>query len=137
MDIALRRFSPDRRGPRTQLIIHVVIVAVLPDFIKNIVALAIMIPVAVQMARKSRVSPSMFLMPMAFASLLGGLITEIGMSPNTIVSRVREEITGQPFAMFDYTPVGASLALVGVLFLGICYRLLPERAREETSMDRQ
>lgn len=135
MDIALRRFSPERRGPRTQLIILVVIVAVLSSFIKNIGALAIMIPVAVQMARKSRVSPSMFLMPMAFASLLGGLMTQIGTSPNIIVSRVREEITGHPFTMFDYTPVGASLALVGVIFLGICYRLLPERVREETSMD--
>ncbi|WP_264267978.1 SLC13 family permease, partial [Pararhizobium sp. BT-229] len=68
MDIALRRFSPEKSGPRAQLIILVVIVAVLSAFIKNIGALAIMIPVAIQMARKSRVSPSMFLMPMAFAS---------------------------------------------------------------------
>ncbi|WP_264266874.1 SLC13 family permease, partial [Pararhizobium sp. BT-229] len=104
-------------------------------FIKNIGALAIMIPVAIQMARKSRVSPSMFLMPMAFASLLGGLMTQIGTSPNIIVSSVREEITGQPFTMFDYTPVGAALALVGVVFLGIFYKLLPVRVREETSMD--
>jgi di/tricarboxylate transporter len=135
MDIALRRFSPERRGPRTQLIILVVIVAILSAFIKNIGALAIMIPVAIQMARKSRVSPSMFLMPMAFASLLGGLMTQIGTSPNIIVSRVREEITGQPFTMFDYTPVGASLAIVGAIFLATCYRLLPERVRAETSMD--
>lgn len=135
MDIALRRFSPEKRGPRTQLIILVVIVAVLSAFIKNIGALAIMIPVAVQMARKSRVSPSMFLMPMAFASLLGGLMTQIGTSPNIIVSRVREEVTGQPFTMFDYTPVGAALAVVGVIFLALFYRLLPERVREETSMD--
>ncbi|MFT2215587.1 SLC13 family permease [Rhizobium giardinii] len=135
MDIALRRFSPEKSGPRARLIILVVIVAVLSAFIKNIGALAIMIPVAIQMARKSGVSPSMFLMPMAFASLLGGLMTQIGTSPNIIVSRVREEITGQPFTMFDYTPVGAALALVGVVFLGIFYKLLPERVREETSMD--
>ncbi|MEK1925578.1 MAG: SLC13 family permease [Rhizobium giardinii] len=135
MDIALRRFSPEKSGPRARLILLVGIVAVLSAFIKNIGALAIMIPVAIQMARKSRVSPSMFLMPMAFASLLGGLMTQIGTSPNIIVSRVREEITGQPFTMFDYTPVGAALALVGVVFLGIFYKLLPERVREETSMD--
>ena len=66
MDVALRSFSPERRGPRTQLIILVAIVAVLSAFIKNIGALAIMIPVALQLARKSRVSPSMFLMPMVF-----------------------------------------------------------------------
>lgn len=87
MDVALRRLSPERRGPRTQLIILVIIVAVLSAFIKNIGALAIMIPVAMQMARKSSVSPSMFLMPMSFASLLGGLMTQIGTSPNIIVSR--------------------------------------------------
>ncbi|HTO32383.1 MAG TPA: SLC13 family permease [Pararhizobium sp.] len=134
MDIALRRVSPEKRGPRAQLIILVVIVAVLSAFIKNIGALAIMIPVAVQMARKSSVSPSMFLMPMSFASLLGGLMTQIGTSPNIIVSRVREEITGTPFTMFDYTPVGAALTVVGILFLGACYKLLPERRKDEASM---
>lgn len=135
MDIALRRLSPERRGPRMQLIILVIIVAVLSAFIKNIGALAIMIPVAMQMARKSSVSPSMFLMPMAFASLLGGLMTQIGTSPNIIVSRVREEITGQPFTMFDYTPVGLALTITGIVFLGIFYKLLPERARQDTSMN--
>ncbi|WP_327206433.1 SLC13 family permease [Rhizobium beringeri] len=135
MDVALRRFSPERRGPRMQLIILVAIVAALSAFIKNIGALAIMIPVAVQMARKSRVSPSMFLMPMSFASLLGGLMTQIGTSPNIIVSRVREEITGQPFMMFDYTPVGLALSVAGVVFLALFYKLLPERSRVETSMD--
>ncbi|AHG49729.1 permease (plasmid) [Rhizobium leguminosarum bv. trifolii CB782] len=135
MDLALRRFSPERRGPRMQLIILVAIVAALSAFVKNIGALAIMIPVAVQMARKSRVSPSMFLMPMSFASLLGGLMTQIGTSPNIIVSRVREEITGQPFTMFDYTPVGLALSVAGVVFLGLFYKLLPERSRVETSMD--
>ncbi|MBX4861430.1 SLC13/DASS family transporter [Rhizobium sophorae] len=135
MDVALRRFSPERRGPRMQLIILVAIVAALSAFIKNIGALAIMIPVAVQMARKSRVSPSMFLMPMSFASLLGGLMTQIGTSPNIIVSRVREDITGQPFMMFDYTPVGLALSVAGVVFLALFYKLLPERSRVETSMD--
>ncbi|PYE40590.1 di/tricarboxylate transporter [Rhizobium sp. PP-F2F-G20b] len=135
MDVALRRFSPERQGPRAQLIMLVVIVAVLSAFIKNIGALAIMIPVAVQMARTSGVSPSMFLMPMSFASLLGGLMTQIGTSPNIIVSRVREEITGQPFTMFDYTPVGLSLAVVGTIFLAISYKLLPERNREEASLN--
>ncbi|XUY29555.1 SLC13 family permease [Agrobacterium sp. rho-8.1] len=135
MDVALRRLSPERRGPRAQLVILVVIVAVLSAFIKNIGALAIMIPVAIQMARKSSVSPSMFLMPMSFASLLGGLMTQIGTSPNIIVSRVREEITGQPFTMFDYTPVGLALVVAGVIFLGFFYTLLPERSRDKASMD--
>ncbi|MGO8344967.1 SLC13 family permease, partial [Rhizobium ruizarguesonis] len=70
-----------------------------------------------------------------FASLLGGLMTQIGTSPNIFVSRVREEITGQPFTMFDYTPVCLALAVAGVVFLAVFYKLLPERSRVETSMD--
>ena len=73
-------------------------------------------------------SPSCFLMPMAFGSLLGGLVTLVGTSPNIIVSRVREELTGEPFGMFDFTPVGLGLAAGGMLFLFVGYRLLPTRA---------
>ena len=134
MDIAIRRFAPRLQGPRSQLLVLITIVAVLSAFVKNIGALAIMIPVAVQMARKSGISPSMFLMPMSFASLLGGLMTQIGTSPNIIVSRVREEMTGQTFTMFDYTPVGAGLTVAGILFLTLFYWLLPERVREDAAM---
>ncbi|WP_258163473.1 SLC13 family permease [Rhizobium sp. TH2] len=128
-DVALRGLKPERRGPRTQLLILVAVVALLSAFVKNIGALAIMIPVAMQMARASNVSPSMFLMPMSFASLLGGLMTQIGTSPNIIVSRVREEITGAPFTMFDYTP-----AIVGLLFLVFCYKLLPARSSADRAL---
>ena len=135
MEVAVRRFAPRISTPRAQLILLVLVVTVLSAFIKNIGALAIMIPIAFQMARKSGVSPSLFLMPMSFGSLLGGLMTQIGTSPNIIVSRVREELTGVPFTMFDYTPTGLALSVVGVIFLALCYRLLPERKREETGMD--
>src|SRR5690606_21398237 len=101
----------------------------------NIGALAIMIPIAFQMARKSGVSPSMFLMPMAFASLLGGLMTQVGTSPNVIVSSVRAELTGTPFTMFDFTPVGATLAVAGCAFLALFYWLLPARRREGVGID--
>lgn len=135
MEVAVRRFAPNVSTPRAQLILLVLVVTILSAFIKNIGALAIMIPIAFQMARSSGVSPSLFLMPMSFGSLLGGLMTQIGTSPNIIVSRVHEELTGTPFSMFDFTPVGATLALVGVVFLSICYKLLPERTRESLSMD--
>jgi di/tricarboxylate transporter len=69
-------------------------------------------------------------MPLSFGSLLGGLATLIGTSPNIIVSRVRGEITGEPFRMFDYLPVGAGLAVIGIVFLSVGWRLLP---RERTS----
>lgn len=135
MEVAVRRFAPNISTPRAQLILLVLVVTVLSAFIKNIGALAIMMPIAFQMARKSGVSPSMFLMPMSFGSLLGGLMTQIGTSPNIIVSRVREELTGTSFTMFDFTPVGAVLALVGLVFLALCYKLLPARARDNRSMD--
>ena len=66
---------------------------------------------------------------MAFGSLLGGLITLVGTSPNIIVSRVREQMTGTPFGMFDYAPVGLGLSLVGLIFLRFGYRLLPSGRR--------
>ena len=130
MELALQRFAPSLSSPRLQLILLVTVVAVLSAFVKNIGALAIMIPVAFQFARRSNVSPSMFLMPMSFASLLGGLITQVGTSPNIIVSRVREDLTGQSFTMFDFTPVGLCLMVAGVVFLALFYWLLPERRRE-------
>src|SRR5215217_4309141 len=92
-------------------------VTVLSAFVKNIGALAMMIPVAFQMARRTKTSPSRFLMPMAFGSLLGGLVTLVGTSPNIIVARLRGEMTGTPFGMFDFTPVGLGIAAAGVVFL--------------------
>src|SRR5690606_12047337 len=89
MEMAVRRLAPNLSTPRAQLLLLVAVVTILSAFVKNIGALAIMIPIAFQMARKSGVSPSLFLMPMSFGSLLGGLMTQIGTSPNIIISRMR------------------------------------------------
>jgi len=125
IEAALHPLAPKITSARAQLILLVTTVTVLSAFVKNIGALAMMLPVAFQMAKRSKTSPSMFLMPMAFGSLLGGLTTLIGTSPNIIVSRLRAEITGTPFAMFDFAPVGVGLAAAGIAFLAIAYRLLP------------
>jgi di/tricarboxylate transporter len=130
----LQRYAPNLSALRAQLVLLVVTVTVLSAFVKNIGALAIMIPIAFQFARKSERSPSFYLMPMAFGSLLGGLMTQIGTSPNIVVSRVREEITGTAFTMFDFTPVGAALAAAGAIFLVFFYWLVPERARGDASI---
>jgi len=127
MELLIQRHFPANTSVRAKLALLVIIVAVLSAFVKNIGALAIMIPVAFQFARRSNTPPSVFLMPMAFAALLGGLMTQVGTSPNIIVSRVREELTGTSFSMFDFTPVGAILTLTGFVFLVAFYRLLPER----------
>jgi len=133
-----RLFS--KLGPRlssTQLEVPLLVfaVAIMSAIIKNIGALAMMLPIAYQLARKDGKSPSIFLMPMAFASLLGGIVTLVGTSPNVIVSRVRQELGGQPFSMFDFAPVGIVVALAGCAFLSVGYRLLPRDRRGAVSLD--
>ncbi|WP_395447478.1 SLC13 family permease [Aminobacter sp. UC22_36] len=134
MEYAIQRFAPDVSSVRAQLALLVIIVTILSAFVKNIGALAIMIPIAFQFARRSNTSPSVFLMPMAFGSLLGGLMTLVGTSPNIVVSRVRQEMTGEAFSMFDFTPVGAALAVSGLVFLVLFYWLLPIRTRASASI---
>ncbi|MBB4226278.1 SLC13 family permease [Rhizobium mongolense] len=131
IEALLHRVAPKVTSLQGQVVILVGAVTVLSTFIKNIGALSMMIPVAFQMARRSKAPPSSFLMPMAFGSLLGGLITLVGTSPNIVVSQMREELTGRPFNMFDFTPVGIGIAAAGVAFLAFGYRLLP-RDREAT-----
>jgi len=114
---------------RSQLLLLCASVGFASALVKNIGALAMMMPVAFQMSKRSNAAPAVFLMPMSFASLLGGLITLIGTSPNIIVSRVREEMTGEPFKMFDYAPVGLGLTVAGLIFLRFGYRLLPRDRR--------
>ncbi|HEY0028830.1 MAG TPA: SLC13 family permease [Allosphingosinicella sp.] len=113
----------------SQLTVLVGSVTFLSAMVKNIGALAMLMPSAFQLARKSGSSPSCMLMPMAFGSLLGGLITLVGTSPNIIVSKVREDMTGEPFGMFDYAPVGLGLACAGLIFLRFGYKLLPASRR--------
>jgi di/tricarboxylate transporter len=134
VEAVVQRIAPRVTSVQGQIIILVSAVTLLSSLVKNIGALAIMMPVAFQMARRTGAAPSCLLMPMAFGSLLGGLITLVGTSPNIIVSRVREELTGQPFAMFDYTPVGLGLAAAGVAFLAVGYRLLPGGRQASATM---
>jgi di/tricarboxylate transporter len=121
----LKPFIPRMRTSVMQVAVLASAVTALSAFMKNIGALAIFMPIALQVARRTQKPPSRVLMPLSFGSLLGGLITLIGTSPNIIVSRMREQITGEPFRMFDFTPVGVCLAVVGVAFLTVGWRLLP------------
>jgi di/tricarboxylate transporter len=131
----ISRLSPALKSTQVQVAFLVVIVAVMSAVIKNIGALAMMLPIAYQFARKKGISPSVFLMPMAFASLLGGIVTLVGTSPNIIVSRLRAELVGEPFAMFDFTPAGIVIAFAGCLFLSFGYRLMPRDRRGSVTMD--
>jgi di/tricarboxylate transporter len=134
VETALRFIGSRVEKVKWQLTVLVSSVTFLSALVKNIGALAMLMPAALKMAKKSEASPSVFLMPMAFGSLLGGLITLIGTSPNIIVSRVREQMTGEPFRMFDYAPVGVALSLLGIVFLHFGYRLIPKDRRAAPTM---
>ena len=127
VEAAMKPLAARMRTPPAQVLILAGTVTVLSAIVKNVGALAMLMPVAVQIAARTGTPVSFLLMPMAFGSLLGGLMTLVGTSPNIIVSRMREDILGEPFRMFDFTPVGATLAVAGVAFLAVGWRLLPRR----------
>ncbi len=125
LERALRPFDRWTVRPEGQIIVLAGLVATASAFMNNVGALALFLPAALELARKRGTSPALVLMPMAFASLLGGLITLIGTPPNLLISRVRQEATGEPFGMFDFTLVGLSLTVAGLLLLSVTWRLLP------------
>ncbi|PRY73456.1 SLC13 family permease [Halomonas ventosae] len=104
-------------------------VVVLSGFMNNVGALALLLPVAMRLARQHDTSPSLLLMPLAFGSLLGGLTTLIGTPPNIIIASYRGSVTGESFGLFSFSPVGVAVALAGLAFiLLIGWRLVPQRA---------
>lgn len=113
VEVLVRWLTPLLRAPSLQVGVLVACVAGLSAFVKNVGALAIFMPVAFQVARRNERSPSEFLMPLSFASLLGGSMTLIGTSPNMLTATVRQELEGAPFRMFDFMPVGLGTALRG------------------------
>lgn len=135
VESAMRRLAPLMRTTTTQIFVLVGAVILLSAFIKNIGAVAILMPIAIQVARRTGGNPSALLMPLAFGSLVGGLMTLIGTSPNVIVARMRAELVGESFAMFDFLPVGAALAACGLLFLTFGWRLLPARRARAAAED--
>jgi di/tricarboxylate transporter len=114
--------------PTLQVAALTTVVILCSGFMNNVGALALLMPVAIWMSRKSGRSPSLLLMPLAFGSLLGGLITLIGTPPNIIIALYRAETGAPAFGMFDFVPVGAPVALAGLLFITLLgWRLTPRR----------
>jgi di/tricarboxylate transporter len=111
-----------------QITVLCVIVCIASAFMNNVGALAIIMPVAIHVANKNGHSPSFVLMPIAFASLLGGMTTLIGTPPNIIIATYRADAVGEPFSMFDFAPVGVGVSIVGLLFITIIgWRFIPKR----------
>lgn len=109
--------------------------ALLSIVTKNVGALAILMPTALKLGRQEGSSASALLMPMSFMSLLGGLVTLVGTSTNIIVSQVREEMLGKPFRLFDFAPVGLALTALGLVVVGIGWRLLPRDRHGRTGLE--
>ncbi|MEP2919370.1 MAG: SLC13 family permease [Sulfitobacter sp.] len=101
---------------------------ILSAFMNNVAALALLMPVDIQTARKAGRAPGLSLMPLSFATILGGMVTLIGTPPNIIIASIREESLGAPFKMFDFAPVGGVAAIAGLASVALVgWRLIPAR----------
>ena len=104
----------------------------LSAFMNNIAALVITMPAALAVAREHKLPPGAVLMPLSFATLLGGMTTLVGTPANLILSSIREDTVGEPFGMFDMTQVGGAVAIGGLIYLvTIGWRLAPRRAAKD------
>jgi di/tricarboxylate transporter len=122
---ALNRKSTSSAVVMTKLMM---ITALLSGFMNNIGALALVLPVAIKVAREHKFSPSRILMPLAFSALLGGMTTEIGTPPNLIISSYRQEYGLESFGFFDFTPVGLTVTILGIVLMVLLGgRLIPKR----------
>ena len=100
---------------------------ILSAFMNNVAALALLMPVDMQTAKKAGRAPGLSLMPLSFATILGGMVTLIGTPPNIIIAAIREESLGEPFKMFDFAPVGLVAAIAGLAFVALVgWRLIPQ-----------
>jgi di/tricarboxylate transporter len=105
--------------------------AVLSAIMNNVAALALLMPVDIQAAAKAKRSPALSLMPLSFASILGGMITLIGTPPNIIIAEFRNDALGASYRMFDFAPVGLACAAVGIAYVTLIgWRLLPQGRQE-------
>jgi di/tricarboxylate transporter len=130
VDALTRRMLPAKAGPTLAIFSLTALGALLSAFMNNVGALALLIPVAMQIAGRLNLPPGKVLMPLAFGSILGGTTTLIGTPPNLIVSGLRAEAGFGSFGMFDFSPVGLAITALGVAFIGLVgWRLVPARTR--------
>ncbi|RUO35861.1 SLC13 family permease [Aliidiomarina sanyensis] len=132
IDVVTHKLTPSGGGVISTIASLTGLAAVLSAFMNNVGAMALIMPIAIQLANKIGIPPGRVLMPVAFGSILGGMTTLIGTPPNLIVSGIRAEALGEGYRMFDFAPVGVLVALVGVVFIAIVgWRLVPKRERSD------
>ena len=132
VDVLAARLLPAKAGMVASLAALVGLGALLSGFMNNVGAMALLMPVAMQLAGRLSLPPGRVLMPLAFGTILGGMTTMIGTPPNLIVSGFRAQQGTGSFAMFDFTPIGLAVALGGILFIVLLgWRLVPAREKAE------
>jgi di/tricarboxylate transporter len=138
VDDAARRCTDMAKTPTAQIGAICAFAALLSAFMNNVGALALMMPLAISTARRNGYSPGLILMPLSFATMLGGMCTLIGTPPNLLISSFREQATGHRFLMFDFLPVGLAVTAAGLVYLTFAgWRLLPRhRTAPRVDIDR-
>lgn len=132
VDVLAQRLLPKTAGPTVSILALVSMGAFLSGFMNNVGALALLMPIALQIAAKQNMPAGKILMPLSFGSILGGMTTLIGTPPNLIVSGFRESAGTGHFKMFDFAPVGVVVTLAGIAFIGfIGWRLVPARKQAD------
>lgn len=132
VDALTRRVLPSKSGPTLTIFSLTALGALLSAFMNNVGALALLMPMAMQIAGRLDLPPGKVLMPLAFGSILGGTTTLIGTPPNLIVSGLRAEAGLGSFGMFDFAPVGLAVTVLGVVFIGLIgWRLVPARKQTD------
>lgn len=126
IELLARKVVDSSRSLRAHVGIMAGVAAALSSIMNNVAALALLMPVDMQAAQRAKRSPALSLMPLSFASILGGMVTLIGTPPNIVIATFREDVLGEPYRMFDFAPVGIVVALIGVLFVALIgWRLIP------------
>ena len=137
VEVLTRSLAPLGDKPWLHRSALLVLVALASAFMNNVGALALLMPVALESALKNGRSPALVLMPLSFAAILGGMMTMIGTPPNVIIAAIRDDVSGEPFTLFQFAPVGAAVACVGVLFVSLVgWRLIPKERRGQASPDK-
>lgn len=136
IEVLARHLADASRSVRAHIAIMSSVAAALSAIMNNVAALALLMPVDLQAAAKAKRSPAVTLMPLSFASILGGMVTLIGTPPNVVIATFREEALGTAYTMFDFAPVGLIVAVVGVAYVALIgWRLIPAARRSRNTTE--
>ncbi|HEA17043.1 MAG TPA: SLC13 family permease [Pseudoalteromonas prydzensis] len=128
VDALTRIALPSNAGRMLSMLALMGLGALLSGFMNNVGAMALLMPVAIHVAKRLELTAGQILMPLAFGTILGGMTTLVGTPPNIIVSGFRAEAGLGSFSMFDFTPIGLAVAVIGILFIALIgWRLVPAR----------